>query len=152
MIIDTLINEKIATLIIGHNTDWKQKINLGKMNNQNFVSVPYNKLIEMLSYKAKIVGIKVIITEESYTSKASFLDNDCLPVYQKDQKNQVTFSGKRVKSECVILNRIQNVRRTQDRGLYCTGKRKLINADVNGLLKCDSFSLNLEIGVFGMIF
>ena len=50
----------------------------------------------MLSYKAEMVGIKVIITEDSYTSKASFLDNDPLPVYQKGQKNQVIFSGKRV--------------------------------------------------------
>ena len=117
LIINTLINQKIGTLIIGHNTDWKQKINLGKRNNQNFVSIPYNKFIEMLSYKAEMVGIKIIITEESYTSKASFLDNDPLPVYQKGQKNQVTFSGKRI-----------------NRGLYRTGKRKLINADVNGSL------------------
>ncbi|WP_293119760.1 IS200/IS605 family accessory protein TnpB-related protein [Okeania sp. SIO1I7] len=66
LIIDTLINQKIGTLIIGHNEEWKQKINLGKINNQNFVSVPYNRLIEMLSYKAKMVGIDVILTEESY--------------------------------------------------------------------------------------
>ena len=94
MIINTLINQKIGTLIIGHNPGWKQKVNLGKRNNQNFVFIPYNKLIEMLSYKAEMVGIKVIITEESYTSKASFLDNDPIPVYQKGKKNQVTFSGK----------------------------------------------------------
>ena len=96
MIIDTLSNQKIGTLIIGHNPDWKQKINLGKRNNQNFVFIPYNKLIEMLSYIAEMVGIKVIFTEEYYTSKASFLDNDPIPVYQKCKKNQVTFSGKRV--------------------------------------------------------
>ncbi len=133
LIIDTLINQKIGTLIIGHNTDWKQKINLGKRNNQNFVSIPYNKLIEMLSYKALMVGIKVIITEESYTSKASFLDNDPIPVYQKGQKNQVAFSGKRI-----------------NRGLYRTGKRKLINADVNGSLNImrkavpNAFSYGIE--------
>ncbi|MGB5768608.1 MAG: RNA-guided endonuclease TnpB family protein, partial [Crocosphaera sp.] len=75
------------------------------------------KLIQMLSYKAEMVGIKVILTEESYTSKASFMDNDSLPVYKKGQKNQVTFSGKRVK-----------------RGLYRTRNRKLLNADVNGSL------------------
>ena len=86
LIIDTLINKKIGTLIIGHNTDCKQKINLGKRNNQNFVFIPYNKLIEMLSYKAEMVGIKVIFTEEYYTSKASFLDNDPIPVYQKGKK------------------------------------------------------------------
>uniref|UniRef100_UPI003422152C IS200/IS605 family accessory protein TnpB-related protein n=1 Tax=Okeania sp. SIO2F4 TaxID=2607790 RepID=UPI003422152C len=85
------------TLIIGHNEDWKQKINLGKRNNQNFVSVPYNRLIEMLSYKAEMVGIKVILTEESYTSASSFIDNDLIPVYKKGQKNQVSFSGKRIK-------------------------------------------------------
>ncbi|NEP82273.1 MAG: hypothetical protein F6K39_31480 [Okeania sp. SIO3B3] len=51
----------------------------------------------MLSYKAKMVGIDVIITEESYTSKASFIDNDLIPVYKKGEKNQVTFSGKRIK-------------------------------------------------------
>ncbi|MDJ0555105.1 MAG: transposase [Microcoleaceae cyanobacterium MO_207.B10] len=117
LIIDTLINKKIGTLIIGHNEGWKQNINLGKRNNQNFVYVAYNKLIEMLSYKAKMVGIKVIITEESYTSKASFIDNDLIPVYKKGKKNKVTFSGKRIK-----------------RGLYCTASKGLINADVNSSL------------------
>ena len=94
LIINTLINEKIGTLIIGHNEEWKQKINLGKRNNQNFVCISYNKLIEMLSYKAKMVGINVILTEESYTSASSLIDNDFLTVYKKDQKNQVTFSPK----------------------------------------------------------
>ncbi|WP_287525692.1 IS200/IS605 family accessory protein TnpB-related protein [Okeania sp. SIO2C2] len=97
LIINTLINQKIGTLIIGHNQEWKQKINLGKRNNQNFVYVPYNKLIEMLSYKAKMAGINVIITDDYYTSKASFIDNDLIPVYTEGQKNQVTFSGKRIK-------------------------------------------------------
>ncbi|WP_293165442.1 transposase [Okeania sp. SIO2C9] len=117
LIINTLINQKIGTLIIGHNEEWKQKINLGKRNNQNFVCVPYNKLIEILSYKAKMVGIDVIITEESYTSKASFIDNDLIPVYKEGENNHVTFSGKRVK-----------------RGLYRTTSIGLINADVNGSL------------------
>ena len=57
---------------------------------------PINLLIEMLSYKAKMVGIDVILTEESYTSKASFIDNDLIPVYTEGEKNQVTFSGKRI--------------------------------------------------------
>ncbi|WP_367267580.1 hypothetical protein [Okeania sp. SIO2C9] len=64
-----------------------------------------------------MVGVKVILTEESYTSKASFMDNDVIPVYNNCEKNQSTFSGKRVK-----------------RGLYRTGCRRLINADVNGSL------------------
>ncbi|WP_366557651.1 IS200/IS605 family accessory protein TnpB-related protein [Okeania sp. SIO1I7] len=110
LIIDTLIKENIGTLIIGHNEERKQKISLGKRNNQNFVCVPHNRLIKMLSYKADMVGINVIITEESYTSKSSFIDNDFLPVYKKGQKNQIIFSGKRVK-----------------RGLYRTASIGLIN-------------------------
>ncbi|WP_293126872.1 IS200/IS605 family accessory protein TnpB-related protein [Okeania sp. SIO1I7] len=90
-------------MIIGHNEEWKQKINLGKRNNQNFVSVPYNRLIEILSYKATMVGIDVIITEESYTSASSFIDNDLIPVYNKSEKNHVTFSGKRVKRCSAVL-------------------------------------------------
>jgi putative transposase len=58
-------------------------MNLGKKTNQNFVQIPHAKLIEMLSYKAKLAGIQVILTEESYTSKASFIDNDPIPVYKK---------------------------------------------------------------------
>ncbi|MGB3511572.1 MAG: hypothetical protein WBA93_20510 [Microcoleaceae cyanobacterium] len=71
----------------------------------------------MLSYKAEMVEIKVIITEESYTSKASLIDNDLIPVYTEGEKNHVTFSGKRVK-----------------RGLYRTASIGLINADLNGSL------------------
>ncbi|MGD1704925.1 hypothetical protein [Dapis sp. BLCC M229] len=59
----------------------------------------------MLSYKALMVGIDVIITEESYTSASSFIDNDLIPVYKKGQKNQVTFSGKRVKRCSAVLGR-----------------------------------------------
>ncbi|MEM1172446.1 MAG: transposase, partial [Cyanobacteria bacterium P01_H01_bin.35] len=117
LIINTLINQKIGTLIIGNNEEWKENINLGKRNNQNFVFVPYKRLIEMLSYKAEMVGINIIITEESYTSTSSFIDNDLIPVCKKGEKNQVTFSGKRVK-----------------RGLYLTASKGLINADVNGSL------------------
>ncbi len=84
-------------MIIGNNEEWKQNINLGKRNISYFVFVPYKRLIEMLSYKAQMVGINVILTEESYTSKASFIDNDLIPVYKKGDKNQVTFSPKRVK-------------------------------------------------------
>ena len=117
LIINTLISQKIGTLIIGNNPEWKQKINLGKKNNQNFVQIPHHKFREMLSYKAEMAGIKVILREESYTSKASFIDNDVIPVYQKGEKNSSTFSGKRIK-----------------RGLYRTASGRLINADVNGSL------------------
>ena len=87
-IINRLIENQIGILVIGSNPNWKQDINLGKKNNQNFVQIPFFKLIEQLKYKAKLVGIKVIINEESYTSKASFLDWDDLPVYEKGVKHR----------------------------------------------------------------
>ncbi len=114
-IINHLIGWEIGILVIGNNPNWKQGINLGQKNNQNFVQIPFFKLIEQLKYKAKLVGIKVIINEESYTSKASFLDWDDLPVYQKGVKHG--FSGKRVK-----------------RGLYKASNGVKYNADVNGSL------------------
>ncbi len=85
----------IGNIVIGKNDGWKNKINIGKRNNQNFVQIPFNSLIKQIEYKAEEVGIKVILTEESYTSKASFLDQDNLPVYEKGKK--YTFSGKRIK-------------------------------------------------------
>ena len=60
-----------GTVVIGHNDGWKQNVNLGKVNNQNFVSIPFNRLIHMIRYKAEEYGIKVIVREESYTSRQS---------------------------------------------------------------------------------
>ncbi|NEQ72642.1 MAG: IS200/IS605 family element transposase accessory protein TnpB [Okeania sp. SIO2C9] len=111
-VIDWCVNHEIGQFIIGHNQTWKQEIKLGKKNNQQFVNIPHYRLIEMLTYKAQLIGIKVIITEESYTSQSSFLDGDYLPKYG-DKKPK--FSGKRVA-----------------RGLYKTRGNKLLNADVNG--------------------
>lgn len=107
-IIDLLVTEGIGTLVIGKNVNWKQEVNIGKRNNQNFVQVPHARFIDMLTYKATLVGIRVIVTEESYTSKCSFLDNE--PI----QKHEV-YAGKRVK-----------------RGLFRSMRGRFINADVNG--------------------
>lgn len=112
-IIDIALLEDVRVIFIGKNTDWKQKANMGKRNNQSFVSIPHSLLIKMIEYKAAEYGIEVIVTEESYTSKASFIDGDALPVYKRGEKH--SFSGKRVK-----------------RGLYRTKENLLINADVNG--------------------
>jgi IS605 OrfB family transposase len=114
-VIDLLVAEGIGTLVIGHNSAWKQEISLGKRNNQHFVQIPHARLLQMLTYKAELVGIQVVLTEESYTSKASFLDRDLLPVYQKDCSVEHSFSGKRIK-----------------RGLYRASDGRLINADING--------------------
>lgn len=73
-IIDLLVSEGIGTLVIGYNQGWKQEVNIGKRNNQNFVTIPFARFIHMLTYKAELVGIQVHMTEESYTSKCSFLD------------------------------------------------------------------------------
>ncbi len=113
--IDLLVAEGIGTLVIGRNVGWKQEINLGKRTNQNFVQVPHARLIQMLTYKAEQKGIRVVLTEESYTSKACFLDRDPLPTYQQGQENQPVFSGKRI-----------------ERGLYRASDGRLINADCNG--------------------
>jgi putative transposase len=113
-IVDLLVAEGIGTLCIGKNPLWKQEANMGKRGNQNFVSVPHARFIEMLTYKAELMGIQVQITEESYTSKASFLDDDPLPIYDA-AKPAPTFSGRRVK-----------------RGLYRAADGRHINADVNG--------------------
>lgn len=112
-IINSLISSDIGTLVIGNNSNWKQSINIGKRNNQNFVQIPFEKLIHQLTYKAELVGITIVVTEESYTSKASFLDLDTIPTYRKGVK--YTFSGKRIR-----------------RGMYKSKSEKLINADVNG--------------------
>jgi putative transposase len=102
-IINILVKFKIGTLVIGKNVQWKNEINLGKKTNQNFVNVPHARLIEMLEYKAALVGIKVMVQEESYTSKANFLNLDPIPVYGD--------AG------------VQDVKTSSD---------QLINADVNG--------------------
>ena len=108
------LEENIETIIIGRNKDWKQQSNMGTKNNQSFVSIPHGLLVQMITYKAERHGISVILAEESYTSKASFLDQDNLPVYGEKDATSI-FSGKRMK-----------------RGLYRSKNGILINADVNG--------------------
>lgn len=103
----------IETVFIGKNKNWKQKLPLGKIVNQRFAHLPYETFIDQLRYKCRLRGIVVITQEESYTSKASFLDNDDIPIYGEAEKP--TFSGQRIK-----------------RGLYRTNDGRLINADVNG--------------------
>ena len=114
-VVDLLVQEQIGTLVIGKNDGWKQEIELGKRTNQNFVQIPHARFIQMLTYKAELAGITVLITEESYTSQASFLDRDPLPVRRPDDNSKYTFSGKRVK-----------------RGLYRSSNGRYINADING--------------------
>jgi putative transposase len=110
-----LVAEDIGTLVIGKNPLWKQEVHRGRRTNQQFVGIPHARFVEVLRYKAELVGIQVIVTEESYTSKASFLDGGPLPVYDAQRQEAPDFSGKRVK-----------------RGQYRAANGQRINADVNG--------------------
>ena len=107
-IVNQLVSNQINTLIVGYNKGWKQEVNIGKRNNQKFVDIPFMMLRDMLSYKCKLVGINVIVTEEAYTSKCSFIDNE-------EIKKKEVYDGRRTK-----------------RGLYKSKDGRLINADING--------------------
>ena len=112
-IINEAVKNNISKIFIGHNIGWKNEINLGGRNNQNFVNVPHTKLFNQLLYKGLLNGIEVIFTEESYTSKASFFDKDELPIYGESDNHK--FSRRRIK-----------------RGLYKDSKGNIWNADLNG--------------------
>lgn len=112
-IINWCCDNDVDTIVIGHNAHWKQNANMGKKNNQTFTQLPLYKLIENITYRAEWCGIRVIEREESYTSKASFLDNDIIPTY--GEAKEPKFSGRRIK-----------------RGLYKSADGTIINADLNG--------------------
>ena len=95
-IIEFCQQEDIGTLILGKNDGWKQEVSLGKINNQNFVQIPIARLINLLQYKGKASGIEIILQEESYTSKASCLSLDTIPIYG-DKVDKTIFSGNRKK-------------------------------------------------------
>jgi len=116
-IIDFLVQEGVGTIIIGKNPLWKQEVNNGRRNNQNFVAIPHARFIGMLTYKASLVGIQVEMQEESYTSKASFVDLDPIPTYKPNDDTEYIFSGKRI-------GRRNRLYRTKDGRKIC--------ADVNG--------------------
>jgi putative transposase len=82
-IIEFCILHEIGTVVIGYNPDWKQKCCLGKRNTQNFVTIPYYRLIKQLEYKAEEQGITIIKQEESHSSKCSFLDNESIKHHKK---------------------------------------------------------------------
>ena len=107
-IVEYMKANNLNTLFVGKNNGWKDSINIGKTNNQNFVSVPYNMLIQMLDYKCKLAGINMVIVNEAYTSKCSFIDNEKICKHE-------TYKGKRI-----------------SRGMFRTANGLYINADING--------------------
>ena len=106
-VINYCIENNFGTIIIGYNRAWKQKVNMGKINNQKFVQIPFFKLINQIKYKSELFGIDIIIDGESFTSKCSFLDKEPIKRHKK-------YMGRRV-----------------NRGLFKSKKGILINADVN---------------------
>ena len=116
-IINYCLTNDIGTLVIGYNQSFQNKAKLGKRNNQIFTHLPFGKIREKLEYLCKRYNINYILQEESYTSKASFFDNDDLPIYNADNPQTYEFSGKRIK-----------------RGLYQTKNNYRLNADCNGAL------------------
>ena len=108
LIVQKLVSNKVSTLVIGKNDGWKNEVNMGKKNNQNFVQIPFNQFIQMLSYKCRLQGINTVFQEESYTSKCSFLDREEICKHER-------YMGKRIK-----------------RGLFRTAFGRKISADLNG--------------------
>ena len=129
-LINQAVSNDVTSIVICKNLNWKQEMKLGKVNNQNFVQIPFNKIISMIKYKANLKGIDVIEIEESYTSKCSFFDNE----YPCEHEN---YQGRRI-----------------HRGLFKTSLGKTLNADLNGALNiikkvipdfsCETANLGVE--------
>lgn len=115
-IVEYLQGKGVQEFIIGWNDSFKQQVNMIKKNNQNFVQVPHARFRDLLKRKCEEVGIVFTVQEESYTSKASCMDHDNIPVYDPDNPVKYKFSGYRIK-----------------RGLYKSKVlQEFIHADVNG--------------------
>jgi len=114
-IVGWCVQNGIGTLVCGHTKLWKQKADTGKRNNQSFVQIPFNNLMSILEYLCARAGILFLEQEESYTSQASAVDRDPVPVFDGNHKPDVHFSGSRIR-----------------RGLYRTADGTCVNADLNG--------------------
>jgi putative transposase len=129
MIVNYAIKHNVETIVIGKNDGWKQESDIGKTNNQNFVSIPHAKLIDMIRYKAEEVGIDVILQQESHTSRCSFLDLESVEHHDK-------YMGRRGKGgkKKGFFKTSTGGRIPSDRGIFRSALGKIINADVNGAL------------------
>ena len=115
LIVQHCLDNGIGRVVVGVNLLWKQEINIGRVNNQNFVQIPFWKFRRFLKHLCEKNGIEYMEITESYTSKASFLDRDTIPEYDPHRTKKPMFSGKRVK-----------------RGLYRSATGRAVNADLNG--------------------
>lgn len=129
-IVNHCIENNIGTIVCGYNIDFKRSINLGSQTNQNFTQISFGSLREQLEYLCQRYGMKYLEQEESYTSKASFLDLDDIPIYNADNPQEYKFSGTRI-----------------TRGLYKSSDGRIVNADLNGaanILRKSSQNFNFE--------
>lgn len=117
IIIDYCLNNNIGTIVVGYNPTIQREVNIGRINNQNFVNIPIGTIREKLNYQSQRYNINLIEQEESYTSKSDFLANDSIPVYNAFDKKTYTFSGIRI-----------------SRGQYKSAAGITLNADINGSL------------------
>ena len=109
-LVNYCVKHKIGTMVFGRNKEWKDSIQLGKQTNQNFISIPFYKLLNLLKYKCKMIGINLVEQEESYTSK-------CDALAFEEVKHHDEYKGNRIK-----------------RGLFLSSLGKALNADINGAL------------------
>ena len=129
-IVNHCIANDIGTIVCGYTPDFKRGVNLGSKTNQNFTQIPFGSLREQLENLCERYGMQYIEQEESYTSKASFLDLDEMPVYNADNPYTGKFSGRRI-----------------HRGLYRASDGRTVNADLNGaanILRKSSQNFNFE--------
>ena len=127
-LVNYCVKHKIGTIVFGRNKEWKDSIQLGKQTNQNFVSIPFYKLLKMLEYKCKMIGINLVTQEESYTSKCDSLAFEEVKCHDK-------YKGSRIK-----------------RGLFLSSLGKVLNADINGALNILRKYLHLkEVNEFPVI-
>ena len=136
-VVDMMIDNNIGTCVIGHNKDWKQKVNMGKKGNQNFVQIPFATAIDMLKYKLEDVGGELIEVNEAYTSKCSFLDNIKI--------------GKHKDNEYGGIRGIE-IDGHKHRGLYRSVTRGLINSDINGSLNIIKLGTGKSFSVKSNVF
>ena len=130
MVINYCFSHRIGNIVFGWNTGQKDGIDIGKKNNQNFVQIPTARLKKRIEELCFYYGIVFTETEESYTSRSSFLDNDLLPKFG-EKPASFKFSGKRIK-----------------RGLYQIKNGQTVNADTHGsanILKKVKTQLNLDL-------
>ncbi|DAZ85540.1 TPA_asm: transposase [Altiarchaeum virus] len=124
-IVEICKTNNIGTIVIGHNEGWKQNCKMGKRNNQNFVSVPFDKLIKMIKYKGEEEGINTMLVNESHTSKCSFLDGEGI-------KHQDSYAGKRT-SRGMFVSRAGIKINADVNAAYNIIKKAIPNAYVNGI-------------------